>query len=332
MSEVTMPDTDTLFEVLCSLAHLNTTTADLHTLLNDNLQMCLNELPLTGAVVWLRSNEQAMLTPSGSRLPQGCSTSAITEENELLARAIREDGLILESKEAEPLILLPEGMAISLAPIEGEDTLLGLVGYIAANMVLEPMQMLLQANADLLSGPIVATWLRRQQAESEDVANTLFQFAGELRTKGNLEDILGTLNNLALRLFNCDWTAVYVWEDDDEGKFVPVHIGSRIGPQSVEGEPPLVLQETPILELVLEDPQPYSLRDLRKQPNALPVYAERHGLRGLVLIPIKYETQALGLLTLGYRTPLVPLSSRLTSLAQGLARLVAVALDRTIPK
>jgi GAF domain-containing protein len=71
------------------------------------------------------------------------------------------------------------------------------------------------------------------------------------------------------------------------------------------------------------------LHDLRDQPKALPVYLERHGLRGLALVPLQQTpNNPLGLLSLGYRAPLAPLSGRTTALAHGLARMVAVALER----
>jgi hypothetical protein len=331
MSDVKLPDTAQFFETLCKLAHLaSSKTADLYALMQETINVCLEDLPLTGAVIWLRSSEQDVLSPGKSRLPSGCSTSALFEDNELLQKAIAEGSCILISEEAVEFIQLPEDTALAIAPIESEDALLGLLGYVAANDILIPMQALLEANADILSAPLLTAWLRRQQEESTDVADTLFQFAGDLRTQPSLEAILSTLNNLSLRVFNCDLTAVYHWDHQAAaGTFAPVQIMTRIGLQDIEDEPSLHLSENPLLELVINDPDINSIHDLRLQPNALPVYLERHGLRGLVLVPILHESRPKGLLTLGYRAPLVPFSSRSTALALGLARMVGIALDRT---
>ncbi len=331
MSDVKLPDTAQFFETLCNLARISrTTTTDLYRLLNETLEVCLEDLPLSGAVVWLRAHEQDVLTLGSSRLPASCSTSAIAESNELLQAALTEGSLVLTREEAVELIQLSENHAIAIAPIQSEDTLFGLLGYVASSDILAPMSALLEANADILSAPTLTAWLRRQQSETDDVADTLFQFAGELRAQGNLDDILGTLNKLSMRVFNCDLAAVYNWEEgEEEGMFAPVQLMTRVGAQPIEDEPSLRLSDNPLLELVIEDPELNAIRDLREQPTALPIYLDRHNLRGIVLVPILHDTRPMGLLTLGYLSPLVPLSSRSSSLALGLARMVAVALDRT---
>jgi hypothetical protein len=331
MSEVKLPDTAQFFETICKLAHLaSSKTADLYSLIQETINVCLEDMPLTGAVIWLRSSEQAVLSPGGSRLPSGCSTSALFEGNEMLQKALAEGSSILTSDEAVEFIQLPEDVALAIAPIKSEDALLGLLGYVASSDILIPMQALLEANADILSAPLLTAWLRRQQEEANDVADTLFQFAGELRTQRSLEAILSTLNNLSLRVFNCDLAAVYHWDEEaDEGTFAPVQIMTRIGLQSIDDEPALVLSENPLLELVINDPDINAIHDLRTQPNALPVYLQRHKIRGLVLVPILHEASPKGLLLLGYRAPLVPFSSRSTALALGLARMVGIALERT---
>lgn len=333
MTTTRLPDTAQFFETLCKLARLSSTMiTDLHRLLNESLHVCLEELPLSGAVVWLRASEKDVITPGVSRLPSGYSTSAIAESHDILQEIQNEGVIILDYDEAEPLLALPEGQALAITAIESEDALLGLVGYVADTTTLTVMTPFLEAHADILSAPALTAWLRREQAENQDVADTLFRFAGELRAQRSLEDILSTLNNLALRVFNCDWSAVYIWDKQDsqgQGQYTPVQIMTRIGQQPIDDEPSLGIQDNPILELVIADPELSSLRDLREQPTTLPVYQQRHGLRGLVLVPILHETNPMGMLALGYRVPLVPLSSRATALAQGLARLVGIALDRT---
>ncbi len=329
MTASTVPPTDTLFDVLCRLADLSAVTADLYTLLNDTLHICLEHLPIDGAVVWLRSDQQDMLTPGASKLPAGCSTSAISDDGDLLQALVDERVMIWERGQLEPLVVLPEGVAIALSPIQSEDVVVGVLGYVASTTTLQALIRMLEANANILSAPLANTWLRRQQAEADDVAQTLFLFANDLRTKNSLDDILSTLNNLALRVFNCDWSAVYTWSDEIGGQFCPVQIVTRVGAQSVADEPAIAMGENPLLEMVFSEPLPTSIRDLREQPAALPLYLERHALRGVVLVPIKHADSPMGLLTLGYRLPMVTLSSRASSLAQGLARMVAVALERT---
>lgn len=331
MTTTRLPDTAQFFETLCKLARLSSTMiTDLHRLLNESLHVCLEELPLDGAVVWLRASEQDIITPGVSRLPSGYSTSAIAESHEILQEILNKGAVILDYEEAEPLLELTEGQALAITAIESEDALLGLVGYVADTTTLTVMIPFLEAHADILSAPALTAWLRREQTENQDVADTLFTFAGELRAQRSLEDIFSTLNNLALRVFNCDWSAVYIWDTrENQEQYNPVQIMTRIGQQSIDDEPSLRIQDNPILELVIADTEINSLRDLREQPTTLPVYQQRHGLRGLVLVPILHETNPMGLLALGYRTPLVPLSSRATALAQGLARLVGIALDRT---
>jgi hypothetical protein len=329
MTDKMVPNPDILFDVLCRLADLSAATADLYTLLNDTLQICLEHLPIDGAVVWLRSDQQDMFAPGASRLPAGCSTSAMADDVELLQALVDERVVIFESGQLEPLVVLPEGVALALSPIQSEDIVVGLLGYVASSTTLQALIRMIEANANILSAPLTNTWLRRQQAEADDVAQTLFLFANDLRTKNSLDDILSTLNNLALRVFNCDWSAVYAWSDEMDGQLCPVQIVTRVGGQSVVDEPAIAMVENPLLEMVFSEPLPTSIRDLREQPTALPLYLERHALRGLVLVPIKHESAPMGLLTLGYRMPMVTLSSRASSLAQGLARMVAVALERT---
>ncbi len=325
---------DTFFETLCLLAHSSATTTDLHRLMNQVLQISLDRLPLMGMVVWLRSHEQAMLTPGSSRLPAGCSISAIAEDTPVVQRVTSTQHCqILTREQAEPLLLLPPDSALALAPIQSEDALLGLLGYLAPHHTLAAMQRLLQACANMLSAPLLSAWLRRQQAEAEDVADTLFDFTANLREQKNTEDILTTLNDEARERFNSDLAAVYLWSvsDSTNGMFVPVQVQTRMGVQPLNHEPSLLLDDNPILELVISDPDLNALTDLREQPTAIPIYLARHNVRGLVLIPIMYDTTTpLGMFALGYRAPLVPLSRRSTLLAQEMARIVAVALQHTI--
>jgi uncharacterized protein YigA (DUF484 family) len=328
MTERTDPSNTELFTVLSTIARRTTTTSDLYDILNAALHTSLSHLPLTGAVVWLGSDEHDVLTPGISRVPADCATSAIAIDSPLVQRVMDSEHLLLEGAEAQNLMLLPHTTALVLAPIRSPDVLLGLLGYIGERASLARLTGLLEASAGVLSSVILSTWLRRQQQEADDVAATLFQFAGELRAQRSLEDILGTLNNLALRVFNCDWSAVYHWQ---ESSFAPVQIMTRVGEQDVSGEPALVPGENPLLEMTVNDPQLLSVRDLREQPGALPAYVQRHSLRGVVLVPLqKTASHPLGLLALGYRAPLTTLNSRATALAQGLARMVAIALERTM--
>lgn len=329
MTEGTGPNYEHFFDMLCSLAHFSTHVTDISTLVQDTLQTSLESVPLEGAVIWLRANEQDMLTPGGSRLPQGCSTSAISEDNEILQRAVDEGYLLLEASAAEPLVMLPAESAIALAPVQNSDMVLGLLGHIANRAALESLDALLVASANIISAPVAAAWLRRQQAESGDIEGTLSQFARELRKQQHMEDILITLNNQAVQQFDCDWAGVYTWSDEQEGTLRPVQIVTRVGEQPLEGEPSLVIQETPLFEMVFSDLHPTSIRDLRDQPAALPVYMERHGLRGVVFVPIQHEAAPQGLLVLGYLAPLATFRSRASTLVQGLVRMVALALERT---
>lgn len=313
------------FIVLSRLAQLSATTSDLPGLMSATLGTSLEHLPLSGLVVWVRAHEQDLLTPGMSRLPRRASISAISEDAVLMQQALQAGWLLLSDDAAQPLVMLPETLSLAIAPIRSDDTLLGLLGYIAHATTLAPLRELLEASANLLSGPFASAWLRRQQAEADDVATTLFQFASELRTQRSLNDILSTLNNLALRVFNCDWSGVSIWQDDG---FHAVQITTRVGQVPVHDEPVLRPHENPLLEILLSDQQLLCLPDLREQPGALPLYLERHGLRGLVLVPLQERPDSpLGLLSLGYRAPLVPFSGRTTALANGLARMVATALE-----
>lgn len=321
-----MPDRERFFVLLQRLAGLTASVTDLNKLLSATVGECIEHLPLSGVVMWLRAQDQEMLGPGASRLPRGASTSAISEEHALVARILVAGHLILKGDESLPLMLLPNTAALAVAPIRSGDTLLGLLGYIAHPTTLEPLVDMLETSANLLSGSFASAWLRRQQAEADDVADTLFQFASELRIQRSLNTILGMLNNLALRVFNCDWSGVYIWQDNS---FKPIQVMTRVGQQAVDDEPLLHLHDNPMLEILLTNPKLLYLYDLRDQPNALPVYLERHALRGLVLVPLQQTpSNPLGLLSLGYRAPLAPLSGRTTALAQGLARMVAVALER----
>lgn len=314
------------FTVLSKIAHMSSKTADLSRLLSGTLRTCLEQLSLSGALVWLRSHKQDIFSPSGSRLPDSAVASAFDANNDVVRRLLETGYLLLDGSEAQSLVLLPEGMAIALAPIQSEDMVMGILGYIAQRGILEPLRDLLKASADLLSASLVSAWLRRQQAETEEVSATLFQFASELRAQRKLDAILQTLNTMALRVFNCDWSAVYTWQDL---QFVPVQIMTRIGEQPVDEEPVLKTQDNHLLEIIVSDPQLLFFYDLREQPKAMPIYFERHGLRGLVLVPLQQVPWSpQGLLTLGYRRPLADFSGRYTTLAQGLARMVVIALER----
>lgn len=327
MSEIVETSSTQSFEVLSTLTRLSATTTDLYDLLNTTLQTLLEYLPISGAVVWLRDNEHDLLAPVITRLPANCGTSAIAEEHALVQEMLETGNLLLNSSEARPLITLPNESMLALVPLQNADVLLGLFSCVADQSTLESFYPLLEASANVLSVAIAAAWLRRQQAEADEVSATLFQFAEELRSQKSLTDILATLNTMSLRMFRCDWSAVYTWSN---GAFCPVQIMTRIGEQSLDGEPGLTLAANPVLEIVLSDSQILSLRDLRDQPNALPVYLARHALRGLVLVPLQRTTdKPLGLLVLGYRAPLTSFKSRAMSLAQGVARMVAIALERT---
>ncbi len=334
MSTSTRPavGTDTpAFVLLETLARLSVTEINLARLLDTALPVLLDRLPLAGVVVWLRDPERDMLAPSASRLPPGYSSSALPEDAPLLQRTVAAGPLRRPPHAAQPLLLLPADRVLAAAPIQNGGMLLGVLGCVGEPDQIEPLLPLVGVCADMLSGPVVNTLLRRQQAEAEDVTSTIFQFAGELRSQQSLEAILGTLNNLALRVFNCDWSAVYIWEGEQtSGEFRPVQIMTRVGEQSLAEEPVLQVNTNPLLELTFNTPQIVSLPDLGQQPAALPAYNERHALRGLVLVPIQQAaSQPMGLLVLGYRTPLTTFSSRANALAQGVARIVAVALERT---
>lgn len=329
--------TNVAYQVLCRLADLCTVAYDDYQVLRESLRI-LQMLPVGGGSSWLRLPGQEMFSPSGSFLPPESSTSAIPEDHHLVQSLQAQPLVILEPAEAEPIILLPPDRALALAPIQHDEVVLGLLGLVGERTMLEQLAPVIIASSKILGALVANSWLRRQQREAEDVAETLFCLAGELRKKGDLQDILGMLSELSLRLFSCDWAGVYIWQeeipdDTQEGEiagFVPVQIVTRIGRQAVHDEPPLLLEENPALELLLDDPRLYSFRDLQEQPRAMPIYLERHTLRGVVLVPIQHESHLLGLLSIGYRTPLPPLSSRAVSLAQGFARMVAVALDRTL--
>ncbi len=317
------------FLVISKLAHVCAIHTELPGLLQSILQTSLDHLPLTGAVIWLRSPEHDILTPIASRVPYASSaaTSAIAEDDTLVQRIFDTGYLVLEAEAAQPLVNLPEQTVLAIAPIHSDDALLGMIGYITERDHLETLAPILITNADVLCTAVASAWLRRQQQEADDVAETLFKFAGELRAQSNLDTILGTLNNLALRVFNCDWSAVYIWKTEG---FTPVQIMTRVGEQSIAEEPVLDLNQNPLLEFALDNPRLLSLTDLREQPGAIPLYAQRHELRGLVLVPIqKAANSPLGLLTIGYRAPLTTFSSRATALAHGVARMVAVALEHT---
>jgi GAF domain-containing protein len=330
MTDVRQPAAEQIVDILCTLARLNATHSDLHELINNVLTTCLEALPLTGAVVWLRSNEQDIFTPSGAFLPKGYSVSALSDDSSLIQGVVMRGAAVVDRAEAEALVLIPEeGLAVALVPVQSsEGTLLALLGYIAPRDTLKPLLRLFEASANMLSASVINMWLRRQQADADAVADTLFRFAGELRKQETRGAILSMLGDATLKTFNCDWAAVYSWQEEQEA-FVPVHIVTRVGPQPVEEETPLVMADHPILELVFQERHPHSLRDLRSQPGALPIYLDRYALRGVMLVPIQHESTPLALLVSGYRAPMVTLTGRTTALARGLARMVAIALKRT---
>jgi uncharacterized protein YigA (DUF484 family) len=315
------------FEVLSMLARLGATSTDLYSLLRAALYTSMDHLPLGGMAIWLRSSEQDVLTPGISHLPPTYSISAIPEDAPPLRHVLDTDYVLLEGEAARALVEIPEaGVVLALAPIRSADLLLGLLGYVGPRAELLPWLPLLTASADVLSGPVLSMWVRRQQAEADDVEAALAQFAEDLRRQRGLDDILRTLNNHALHAFDCDWSAAYLWQ---EAGFVPVQIMTRVGEQTLKHEPTLRPAENPVLEVVLEDARMLSLPDLRDQPNALPAYAQ-HALRSAVIVPLhKAGESPLGLLVLGYRSPLTTFSNRATALAQGVARMVTVALSRT---
>lgn len=331
MTDVRQPTAEHIVSILCTLARLNASHSDLHDLLNNVLTTCLDALPLTGAVVWLRSNEQDMFAPSSAFLPPGYSTSALSDESSLIQEVVAQGAAVFASQEVEALVLMPADLAIALVPVQSsEGTLLALLGYIAPSSILPPLLPVFEASANMLSAAVVNMWLRRQQADADAVADTLFRFASELRKQETHDAIFSLLGEVALKTFNCDWSAAYRWTEEKEGDLlVPVHIVTRVGPQPVQEEAPLIIAEHPILELVLHEQQPHSLRDLRSQPGALPDYRDRYALRGIVLVPIQHESISLALLVAGYHAPLVTLTGRTTALAKGLARMVATALART---
>jgi hypothetical protein len=313
------------FSLVRNLARLTTTTTELHSVLDAALRTCLDSLSLAGAVVWLRSNEQDILTPAISRVPPQCSASAIAEDNPLPQQALARGHRLVSGSEAEALLLLPEHLTLAVAPIRNDDVLLGLLGFLGDAEHLPALGTVLEACADVLSGAVVSAWLRRQQAEADDVATTLFRFAGELRPQPTPTTIARQVTALSLSMLSCDWSAVYQWQQQ---AFSPLHIATRVGEQAVENEPALSPAHSPVLEVVLADPELLSIRDLRRQTNVLPEYVERYGLRGLVLVPLqKAPHEPLGLLALGYLAPLETLSSRTTAMCNGLARMVTVALE-----
>lgn len=327
MSEEVVPISAQSFEVLSTVARLSARTTNLYDLLTATLHTYLDQLPLVGAVVWLRDNEHDMLAPVLARLPANCAASAIAEDDALMQELLETDSLLLASAEAQTLLTLPDTLLLALVPLQHADVLLGLLGYVADEETLESVYPVQESSAHVLSVAVASAWLRRQQVEADEVSATLFKFAEELRAQRSLTDILATLNNLALRVFNCDWSAVYHWDND---VFCPVQIMTRIGEQPLDGEPLLELAANPVLEMLLSDHQILSVRDLREQPGAVPIYLARHDLRGLVLVPLQRGAgEPLGLLALGYRAPLTSFRSHAMALAQGVARMVAVALERT---
>ncbi|NJP04490.1 MAG: GAF domain-containing protein [Chloroflexaceae bacterium] len=316
------------FALMSQLAHISATIADLTTLLNTTLTTCLDYLPLEGMLIWLRANEQDVFTPSVSYLPADSSTSALPMDASLVLNLQEEGYLLLNATDVEDIMFIPDYAGIALVPIHNGESLLALLGVIAPEATLAPLKELIITIGNLLSGPIAADWLREQYTEASNVADTLFQFAGELRSQNSLADILSTLNKLTLRVFHCDWSSVYMWKDN---AFTPIQIMTRVGEQPVIDEPVLKPSQDALLELIFENPDLFAITDLREQPNALPLYLERHDLRGLVLVPItqRLTDTPMGLFTLGYRMPLSPLSSRAIALAHGLARMVAIALEQT---
>lgn len=318
-------------DVIAATARTAATEHEVYSLLNGCVRVWHQHLPVDGTIVWLRAEGQDVLTPVLTRIPHGtASTSAIGEEHALVHRLVEQQSAVLGQAEADPLVAFPDrGGALVVAPIAHADMLLGLVGFLATTDGAHDLRPLLRVTADMLAPALAYAWVRRQQAEADDVGRVLYQFAGQLRDLSDAAAIAAALAQHAIQTFEGDRAVAYRW-DAARRSYVPVAGMTRIGVADTRIDPPLSPGDFPLLEVLIGNNDTLAITDLREQPRAMAPFVDLHDLRGLVLVPVQMRSDApQALLIVGYRAPLARFGSRMKAIAQGIARMVAVALSRT---
>lgn len=322
----------TVLGILKSLTRIAQTTPDINDVLRETIRVTLLQLPLSGATIWVLNTDQQVLTPVASRLPAKCSTNAIANDDPIIIWLRQQHHLLLDETTASPLMHLTDNLTLSVAPIRCSDRLVGVLGYVAERNVLAALSDFLEISAATLGGALLESILQQQQSDSEDVGAILFRFAVELRKQQQIDMILTSLNNMALKVFQCDWAGVYIREEDG---FRAMQINTRTGQRSADPADTLMATDSTLIAMLLQQPRLHTITDLPDEPASLPGYVARHSLRGVVLVPLQRipdQSQPNGLLALGYRTPLVPLNRRSIHLARGMARIVGIALEQTMQR
>ncbi len=320
----------TVLGILKALTRIAQTTPDINDVLRETIHLTLLQLPLSGATIWVLNADQHILTPVASRLPAKCSTNAIADDDPLIIWLRQQHHLLLEEADASPLMHLTDNLNLAVAPIRCADRLVGAMGYVAERNVLVALSDFLEISAATLGGALLEALLQQHESDSEDVGAILFRFAVELRKKQQIDMILASLNDMALKVFQCDWAGVYIREEDH---FRAMHLNTRTGQREAQPDDTLAATESKLIAMLLQQPRLHTITDLREEPDSLPGYVARHSLRGVVLVPLQRipdQSRPHGLLLLGYRVPLVPLNRRSTHLARGLARIVGIALEQTM--
>lgn len=318
-------------DVIAETARTAATEHEVYSLLNGCVRVWNRHLPVDGTIVWLRAEGQDVLTPVLTRVAHGgASTSAISEEHALVQRLVEQQSVVLGQADADPLVAFPErDSALVVATVTHADTLLGLVGFLAPMDSAHDLLPLLRVTADVLAPALAYAWVRRQQAEADDVGRVLYQFAAQLRPLSDATAISAALAQQALHVFDGDRAVAYHW-DATHRQYTPVAGMTRIGVADTSDDPPLSPGDFPLLEVLIGNNDTLAITDLREQPRALSPFIDLHDLRGLVLVPVQMRSdEPQALLIVGYRAPLARFGSRMKAVAQGIARMVAVALSRT---
>jgi signal transduction histidine kinase len=174
---------------------------------------------------------------------------------------------------------------------------------------------------------IGAYHLERSQALWRDEAEVASALAGAghiLNTHLNAPDLLERVNRLAVELLGCDWSLVFV-RDEDQGGF---HLASSVGvdPGYVERIQAEFRQADLPIRSTLRRGAVVEVSDIAAQSELPAALLERFPQASAIYLPIRAGDTTLGILAHGYRTRRGPFTPRQRRLASGLADATSIAV------
>jgi GAF domain-containing protein len=181
--------------------------------------------------------------------------------------------------------------------------------------------------AHQVSNAIQRSLAQKRRREDARVQSALLQVSQAISSLTDLDELLQNVADITHQLLQCDHCLIAPWEERHTA-FVP-HAQSGIDPALHEALLRMQLRpaEAPLLDRAIETRQPVLLT-ARDVAGIMPHWPhEKLGVEKLLIVPLVTQEQVVGLIVLSYTGQCPPPSERDITLATGIARQAAIAIE-----